>query len=157
MQKAEQGNFEPFDASDWKIGIVVAEFNRHISDELYEHALKRAEDYKMSPENITTVRIAGIGEAPLTLQAMAASGSYQAILPIGCAIKGETQHFEYLCKFVTEGILRVQLDHKQPIAFGILMCNTEEQAKARAHLGGDHLDAVLQQAKTIQHIKQNER
>lgn len=152
MQKAEQATLLPFDASDWKIGIVVAQFNQHITGALYKNALKRAAEYDLKPENIITAQVAGSGEVPVVLQKMAESGRYNAIMAIGCVIRGETAHFEYVCKFVTEGVLRVQLDHKQPIAFGVLMCNSEAEAKARTGLGADHLDAVMHQAKLIQEL-----
>jgi 6,7-dimethyl-8-ribityllumazine synthase len=150
MQKAEQVELLPFDASDWKIGIVVAQFNQHITGELYQNALKRAAEYELKPQNIITAQVAGAGEIPIVLQKLAEAGTYHALMAIGCVIRGETAHFEYVCKFVTEGVLRVQLDHKQPIAFGVLMCNSEAEAKARTGLAADHLDAVMHQAKILQ-------
>lgn len=152
MQKAEQKPLLPFDASDWKIGIVVAQFNQHITGALYENALKRAAEYDIKSENIITAQVAGCGEIPVVLQKMAASGTYDALMAVGCVIRGETAHFEYVCKFVTEGVLRVQLDHNQPTAFGVLMCNNEAEAKARTELGADHLDAVMHQAKLLREI-----
>ncbi len=150
MQKAKQGDFQPFDAHDWKIGIVVAQFNKHITDELLSSALKRVEDYGLDPKNVTVIKVAGSVELPLVLQDMAKNGHYDALLAIGCVMYGETPHFDYVCKFVTEGVLRVQLDEHMPIGFGIITCNTEEQALARQHLGGEHLDAVMHQAKVMQ-------
>ncbi len=146
MQKAKQAHYRPFDANEWRLGIVVAQFNKHITDELYESALKRAKQYKIPAARIETRRVAGAVEIPLVLQQMAATGSFDALLAIGCVIKGETPHFDYVCKFVTEGILRVQLDCKQPIGFGVLTCNNEGEAEARKHLGAEHLDAVMHQA-----------
>lgn len=153
MQKAETGDFKPFDAHDWKVGIVVAQFNRHITDNLRQSAVRRATDYGIKPESIITYQVAGSVEVPLVLQTMAENGEYDALLAIGCVIRGTTPHFEYVCKFVTEGVLRVQLDWKQPIGFGVLTCNNEAEAKARAHLGGEHLDAVMQQARIFKGIK----
>ncbi len=152
MQKTETGDFSPFDASDWKIGIVVAQFNRQITGALHKNALARAAEYQLKPENIITAEVAGSGEIPVVLQQMAESGDYQALLTIGCVIRGETAHFDYVCKFVTEGVLRVQLDYKQPIAFGVLMCNTEAEAQARTGLSANHLDAVMHQAKLLEQL-----
>lgn len=149
MQKAQQAATEPFDAGDWQIGIVVAQFNRHITTQLYESALKRAEDYKIPVSKIRTIQVAGSMEIPLALQAMAASNKYQALLAVGCVIRGETPHFDYVCKLVTEGILRVQLDNNIPVGFGVLTCDNEQQALERASLGADHLDAVMHLAKAI--------
>ncbi len=153
MQKAERADFEPFNASDWRIGLVVAEFNKPITDQLKDSALKRAAAYHIPEANIDTFAVAGAVEIPLVLQQLAASKRYNALLAIGCVINGETPHFDYVCKFVTEGILRVQLDNATPIGFGILTCYDEIQAEARAHLGGEHLDAVLQQAKLLQTLQ----
>lgn len=150
MQQAIKEKSELFDASDWKIGIVTAQFNSHITHELQASAIERAASYGISVDNITTVPVAGCAEIPLVLQHMAKHGGYAVLLAIGCVIKGDTPHFDYVCKFVTEGILRVQLDHTMPIGFGVLTCNDEAQAKARAHLGGEHLDAALHQARLIQ-------
>ena len=153
MQKATTADFSPFDASDWRVAIVVAQFNRDITDQLHQTALARANDYDLKPANIDSFKVAGAIELPLVLQKLAASGDYQALVAIGCVIKGETPHFDYVCKFVSEGVLRVQLDQKVPIAFGILTCNNESEAQARAQLGGDYLDAVMHQAKVLGQIK----
>ncbi len=149
MQHAEQANFTSFDAHDWHIGIVVAQFNSHITEAQYQSALKKAAQYKIPPENITTLRVAGAMEIPLTLQKLAKDGQYGALLALGCIIQGETPHFDYVAKFVTEGILRVQLDHSVSIGFGILTCNNEQQAIDRIQLAGEHLEAALQQAKAL--------
>lgn len=149
MQQAKTADFGPFDAPEWKIGIVVARFNADITESLLQSALARAKDYKISPDNITVLEVAGSVEIPLALQSLAETGQYDALLSIGCVIKGETPHFDYVCKFATEGVLRVQLDYHMPIGFGVITCNTPEQAEARKHLGGDHLDATLHLAQAI--------
>lgn len=148
-QHAQTGTFAPFDASTAKLGIVVADFNKDITDSLLKSALKRAEDYNISAENIVTVHVAGAVEIPLVLQTMAKAGNYTALLAIGCVVQGETPHFDYVCKFVTDGVLRVQLEQSMPIGFGILTCNNNEEAQARKNLGSDHLDAVMHQAQAI--------
>jgi 6,7-dimethyl-8-ribityllumazine synthase len=145
VRKADQGVTEVFDASEWRIGIVVAKFNSGITERLLSSALSRAEDYKIA--KVDVLHVAGSIEIPLVLDHLARSGNYQALLAIGCVIRGETPHFDYVCKFVNEGILRVQLDRSMPIGFGVLTCNNMAQAEARAGLGGEHLDAVLQQAR----------
>lgn len=150
MQKTDRGEFAPFDARDWNIGIVVAEFNQQITHKLYDAAVDRARQYQIDPAQITTIRVAGAIEIPLALQHLARAGGYRALLAVGCVINGQTPHFEYVCKFATEGVLRVGLDHHLPIGFGVLTCQTLEQAVARAHLGGEHLDAALHLARAIQ-------
>ncbi len=149
MRQSETGDFQLFDASRWKIGIVVAQFNREITDKLLQSALTRAEEYKILSENITVVKVAGCIEIPLALQLLADSGDYTALLATGCVIRGETPHFDYVNKFVSEGVLRVTLDNKIPIGFGVLTCDNQAQAKARQHLGAEHLDAALQLAQAL--------
>lgn len=142
-----KSELEPFDASKWKIGIVVAQFNADITQKLLDGALQRMADYQLPDEAITISTVAGSVEIPLALQHMAKTNRYNALLAIGCIIKGETAHFEYVCKFVTEGILRVQLDNDIAIGFGVLTCYDKDQAVARTGLGSEYLDATLQLAK----------
>jgi 6,7-dimethyl-8-ribityllumazine synthase len=149
MQQTKRADFRPFDASDWNIGIVVAQFNQGITERLLAGAMKKAVDYHISSERITVIRVAGAVEIPLALQALAAQKKYDALLAVGCVINGATPHFDYVCKFVTEGVLRVQLDHSIAIGFGVLTCNDEAQAEERAGLGGEHLEAALQLAKAV--------
>ncbi len=150
MQHASQASFKPFDATKWKIGIVTAQFNKHITEQQLRGALKMAQTYKIPEQNITVIRVAGAIEIPLALQKLAKSGEYKALLALGCIIQGETPHFDYVAKYVTEGVLRVQLDESISIGFGILTCNNEKQALARTELAGDHLEAALQQAQALQ-------
>lgn len=149
MQQAKQAEFKPFDAHGWKIGIVVARFNHDITEALYQSAVSQAKAYNINPEDITTIEVAGSVEIPVALQSLAKTGAYNALLAIGCVIKGETPHFDYVCKMVTEGVLRVQLDYNIPVGLGVLTCNNQEQAEARKNLGGDHLDATLHLAKVL--------
>ena len=149
MRNSQTQSFKPFDASDWRIGIVVSQFNRQITERLYRSVMDRTKAYNLPANKIDSLKVAGSIEIPLALQKMALSQRYRALVALGCVIRGETAHFDYVCKFVTEGILRVQLDNQVPIAFGILTCDTEEQAKSRADSGGDFLDAAMDLAYRI--------
>lgn len=153
MRTSVRKEFETFDASNKRVGIVVAQFNADITGKLLESALKRTEDYQIKEANVDVIAVAGAIEIPLALQRLAMAQDYYALVAIGCIIKGDTPHFDYVCKFVTEGILRVQLDRDLPIAFGILTCNNYQEAEDRANLGGEHLDAVLQQAHALEFLK----
>ena len=147
-----KASFKPFDASDWKIGIVVAHFNKHITEKQLASALKRAKDYKISEKNIDIITVAGAVEIPTALQALAEKRHYAALLGIGCVIRGATPHFDYVCKMACEGMLRVSLDYKIPVGMGVLTLETEEQAKERQDLGGEHLDAALQLVNSIRSL-----
>ncbi len=150
MQKAITGDFSKFDASDWKIGIVWSQFNTEITSQLYNAAIQEAKAYKIKSENIEVIKVAGSMEIPLALQHLARSGKYKVLLAIGCIIRGDTPHFDYVCKVASEGILRVQLDYSIPIGFGVLTCDNLQQAEDRSSLGGEHLRAALQLAKAIE-------
>lgn len=152
MRGANQAKLEPFDASGWRIGIVRAQFNDHITSQLLEGVLARAKQYGLRSDNITIAEVAGAIEVPLVLQKLAVSGKYKALVAIACIIRGETPHFEYVSHYITEGILRVQLDNQIPIAFSVLTCDTEAQALARTKIGGAHLDAALHQARLLQSL-----
>lgn len=149
MQHADTGEWEKFDASGYKVGIAVSKFNNSITSELLASAQKMLSQYKVNEKNITTLEGAGSVELPILLQAMAEQGQYNCLVALGAIIRGETAHFEYVAKFVTEGVLRVQLDYKIPIAFGVLTCDTQAQAESRVELGGGYAEAALQSASAI--------
>jgi 6,7-dimethyl-8-ribityllumazine synthase len=149
MQKAIKAEFKPFDANDWHIGIVLSQFNFNITSKLYDSAFSRATEYKISEENIDVINVAGAVEIPLALQHLAKKNKYDALLAIGCVIRGETPHFDYVCEMATQGTLQVQLDSGIAIGFGVLTCEDQAQAEARTNLGGEHLDAAMHLAKIL--------
>lgn len=153
MQDAKQGVADLFDAKEWRVGFVVARFNQHITEQLYKSAVDRAHDYRIPDSKIDVIYVAGSVEIPLALQRLAHTGRYNVLLAIGCVIRGETPHFEYVCQIATNGVLEVQLKYDLPIGFGVLTCEDEAQAQARAHLGGEHLDAAMQLAKSLSVIQ----
>ena len=83
-------------------------------------------------------RVAGSYELPYGAQVLLESGKVDAVVAIGCLVKGATMHFEYICEAVTQGIMRLNLDYKMPVIFGVLAVMTEDQAKERAGLIGTH-------------------
>jgi 6,7-dimethyl-8-ribityllumazine synthase len=147
-----KAQFPVFDASNYKIGIVVAQFNRDITDALLSSALKKAKEYKISDNNIIIKKVAGSVEAPVVLSAMAKSKKFDCLLVIGTIIRGQTVHFDYVAKIVSEGMLRVMLDYNIAIGFCVPMCENHDQAVARIHTGAEALEAAIQTAKTIKSI-----
>ncbi len=142
-QKVHKGEFEIFDASEYRVGIVAAQFNRDVTDGLLEAALGVAEQYGITREKVGVFRVPGSVEIPVVLRGLAESGKYDALVALGAVIRGETDHYDYVAKIVSEGVLRVMLDHGIPVGFGVLTCNTKEQALARAHSGGEAVVAAL--------------
>jgi 6,7-dimethyl-8-ribityllumazine synthase len=84
------------------------------------------------------VTVPGAVELPLAARELAETSHYAGVVALGCVIRGETAHFDYVCQFATDGILRVQLDQELPVGFGLITCDTLEQAQSRAQLGGGH-------------------
>lgn len=149
-----KSTLKPFDASSYRIGIVVADFNTDITDSLLARARSRAKDFGITAKKIVVHRVAGSVEIPFALKVMADSGRFDALVALGAIIRGETDHYDYVAKMVTEGVLEVMLDDGGiPIGFGVLTCDTQAQAKARLGIGGDALSAALHNAKIKKQYK----
>lgn len=145
--------FQPFDASTYRVGIVVAQFNGKITELMLESAQTKLTEYHVPQKNITIHRVAGSIEIPLILQTLAKNGKVDCLIALGTIIRGETVHFDYVAKIVSEGILRVMLDHSIPVGFGILTLENEAQAESRLGFGGHAAEAALQSAYLLKHGK----
>jgi 6,7-dimethyl-8-ribityllumazine synthase len=113
-------------------GVVVSEFNKSITDNLLTHCLKALEEKGVPSEKIKVVRVPGAFELPLACQRLAQSKKYDAVIALGCVIRGETPHDHYINHAVSQGLQRVALDTNIPVIFGVLTTLTEEQAYARS-------------------------
>ena len=134
------------DGSKQKACIVVARWNYEITSKLLESALEALKKCKMSEKNIRMVHVAGSVEIPFALHKMAQTKKYDFLVAIGCVIRGETPHFDYVCKMAQEGVLKVMIEDNIPIGFGVLTMNNLEQAKERYHVGGEAALAALELA-----------
>jgi 6,7-dimethyl-8-ribityllumazine synthase len=137
---AESG---PAGARGSRWAIVVARFNGAITDALFQGAVDTLLEAGAHAEHIRAVTVPGAVEIPLAAAELAETRHYAGIVALGCVIRGETAHFDYVCSAVTDGVLRVQLDEKTPVGFGLVTCDTVEQAEARAQLtpGGHNVGA----------------
>ena len=124
------------DASNMSIGIVVAEWNKHITEALLEGACNTLERHGVKPENINVKRVPGSFELTYGAKLMAENSDLDAVIILGCVIQGDTPHFDYVCSSVTNGITELNLMHDIPFIFGLLTTNTMEQSEDRA--GGKH-------------------
>lgn len=124
-----EGNF---DAGDARFAIVVARWNSEITESLLEGALRALKRQGVTKENMTVVRVPGAFELPLAASKVAKSGDFDAIICLGCVIRGGTPHFEYVCAECTRGIGEVALRQNLPVAFGVLTTDDLQQAKERA-------------------------
>jgi 6,7-dimethyl-8-ribityllumazine synthase len=132
MLNAKKGIAKKIDGSKIKVGIVVSHFNDNITRPMFEGALETLLENKVKKENIKTVWVPGSFEIPLACQRLAQSKKYDALVAIGCVIKGETDHFYYICNEVSRGIMDVMLKFDIPIGFGVLTTQNLKQAEVRS-------------------------
>ena len=114
------------------VGIVVAEFNSFITEKLLDGARRTLTALGVGPDCQDVAFVPGSFEIPVVAQRMAASGRYQAVICLGCVIRGETSHYDYVCTAVTQGVLRAGMETHVPVIFGVLTTDTAAQARARA-------------------------
>ena len=131
MQGADKGQAARLDGKDLHIGIVQARFNEAITGKLAENCIDELLKLGVTRKHIQHVTVAGALEVPVVLQAMAVADRYDALIALGCIIRGETYHFELVANESGAGVTRVSLDHEVPVANAILTVETEEQAWAR--------------------------
>jgi 6,7-dimethyl-8-ribityllumazine synthase len=121
------------DCSDLRVAVIAASWHQPVMDGLVAGAQEAVERYEVGA--VQVVRVPGSFELPVVAQAYAVAG-YDAVIALGVVIRGGTPHFEYVCSAATDGLNRVALDTGVPIGFGLLTCDTEEQALDRAGLEG---------------------
>jgi 6,7-dimethyl-8-ribityllumazine synthase len=128
-----------------RFGVVVSRFNSFITDRLLAGALDALERAGAEASQIDVARVPGAFEIAIAAKKMAQTGRYDAILCIGCVLRGETTHYDYVCSESARGIQLAQIDTGLPMAYCILTCDTLEQAIDRAGLKGGNkgYDAAL--------------
>ncbi len=131
MFGAEKGSAANLDGSALAIGIVQARFNESITDSLAQACLQELAAMGVQAENIRHVKVPGALEVPVALQAMAESEEFDALIALGCIIRGETYHFELVANESGAGVTRIGLDFQIPVANAILTAENEAQAIAR--------------------------
>ncbi len=120
-----------------KIGIVVSRFHISITEILLAEATQYFKaQYPAQQDAVNTVWVPGAVEIPLVTQVLAQTSQYSAIIGLGAVIRGETDHYDYVCQQVSYGCQKIALTFNLPIVFGILTTHTLEQAKVRAN--GEH-------------------
>jgi len=131
MLGAEKGQAVKLDGSKLRIGVVQARFNEGITNALAAACKAELQALGVAADNIVHVTVAGALEVPVALQAMAESERFDALVALGCVIRGETYHFELVCNESAAGITRVGLDYGLPIANAIITTENLSQAVAR--------------------------
>jgi 6,7-dimethyl-8-ribityllumazine synthase len=148
-----------FSARGLRFGIVASRFNDFIVDRLLDAAIATLTKHGVAPTDIEVVRVPGAFETPLAIKKLATSRRYQALIALGCVIRGATAHFDYVAGEASRGIAHVSLTEEIPVGFGLLTVDTIEQAieRAGAKAGNKGVDAALaaiQMANVLRQLEQ---
>lgn len=157
MFGADKGRLETTDTrlrgKKLRIGLVQARFNQAITDALASACKTELLDLGVAEENITHLRVPGALEVPVALQALAETASFDALVALGCIVRGETYHFELVANESGAGVSRVALDYQLPIANAILTTENLEQAVARqTDKGRDAARVAVEMANMLEDI-----
>ena len=153
MQDADQGSAGELMGEGLRIGIVRARFNDALTAKLAQACLSELDRLDVEEGDIKHVTVPGALEIPIALKAMAESGDFDALVALGCVIRGETYHFELVANESGAGVTRVQLDHGVPIANAILTVENEAQAWARAEdKGRDAARVAVEMANLLEDL-----
>lgn len=126
--------------------IIVAEFNKFITERLLEGCLDELKRQGIAKKNIEVVWVPGAFEIPIVAQKFAKKRSVAVVIALGCVIRGETYHFELVADSAAQGILRVSLDTGKPVIFGVITTETVNQAYKRCGDGDEHKGVESAQA-----------
>jgi len=142
-----------------RVMVIDTSWNEFIVSRLTEGALGTLKKHGVRDEDITHVTVAGAFEVPITAQTAAQTGKYDAIVALGCVIRGATAHFDFVAGEAAKGIAKVGLDTGVPVIFGILTTETVEQAMDRAGVklgnkGSEAASVAIETARTLQAIKE---
>ena len=136
-----------------RIGIVQARFSNEIGSAMLQVCTDKLQEMGVKAKHITVATVPGALEAPLVLQSMAQSGSFDALVALGAVIRGDTYHFEVVSNDACRAVMEVQLDTGIPVANGILTCEDDDQALARTQTkGSDCAQAAVEMAKLLRAI-----
>jgi 6,7-dimethyl-8-ribityllumazine synthase len=148
-----------FNARGLRFGIVASRFNDFIVDRLLDAAVGTLLKHGVAAGDIEVVRVPGAFETPLAIKKLATSRRYNALIALGCVIRGGTPHFEYVAGEATRGIGQVSTSEQIPVGFGVLTVDTIEQAIERAgtkagNKGADAALAAIQMATLLRQLEQ---
>ena len=140
-----------------RVAVVTATWNAEICDQLHRRALETAE---AAGATVTPLRVVGALELPVVVQA--AARTHDAVVALGCVVRGGTPHFDYVCDSVTQGLTRIALDESTPVANGVLTVNDYDQAVDRAGFadsaedkGAEAMQAALETVHTLRTLDES--
>lgn len=142
MTKIYEGQL---DARGLKMALVLSRFNSFITERLLEGAQDALARHGAEAADLAVIRVPGAFELPLAARKLAESGRYDAVIALGTVIRGSTPHFDYVAAEVSKGLAQVSLQSGLPVAFGVLTCDTIDQAIERAgtKAGNKGFDAAM--------------
>jgi 6,7-dimethyl-8-ribityllumazine synthase len=140
--------------ADRTVGVVVSRFNGEISNRLLESALEALEAAGVPEERITVMPVPGAFELPIGAMALAKTRRYSCVIALGCVVRGETAHFEFVAGEAASGLQLAGLETGVPVAFGVLTVDTAAQAEARVDKGADAARAALEMADLFSQVRQ---
>ncbi len=136
-----------------RIGVVMSRFNSEVSEALLSACTAELRERGVAPKDVLIVTVPGALEIPVTLQKLALTGKYDALIALGAVIRGETYHFEVVANESAAGIMSVQLDTGIPIANGVLTTDNEDQAMRRtAQKGKEAAQVAIEMANLLRRI-----
>jgi 6,7-dimethyl-8-ribityllumazine synthase len=140
-----------------RVAVIVSRFNAEVTERLLEGARRCLSEHRVPEDTVDVVWVPGAFELPVAAEAAAATGRYGAIVAVGCVIRGETPHFEYIAGEAARGLGNVALAHRIPVGFGVLTTDNEEQALARAggpagNKGYEAAEAALRTADALHQL-----
>jgi 6,7-dimethyl-8-ribityllumazine synthase len=121
---------------DARVGVVAARFNEQVVDGLLSGCLRRLTELGLNTDRVEIHRVPGAFELPVAAKLLAESKRVHAVICLGCVIRGDTPHFDYVAGEAARGIQKVSIESGIPVIFGVLTTNTEQQARDR--IGGSH-------------------
>jgi 6,7-dimethyl-8-ribityllumazine synthase len=135
------------------VAVIVSRFNGEITGRLLETALEELEDAGVPRDAVTIVPVPGAFELPLASMAFAKTRRYSCVVALGCVIRGETPHFDYVAGEAASGLQLAALETGVPVAFGVLTCDTAEQAEARVDKGAEAVRTALEMADLFSQLR----
>jgi 6,7-dimethyl-8-ribityllumazine synthase len=135
------------------VGVVVSRFNGEIVNKLLESALAELDRVGVAKESVTVMAVPGAFELPIGAMALAKTRRYSCIVALGCVIRGETAHFDYVAGEAASGIQLAALETGVPVSFGVLTVDTTEQAEARIDKGAEAVRSALEMADLFSQLR----
>jgi 6,7-dimethyl-8-ribityllumazine synthase len=139
-----------------RLAIVVSRFNEEITEALLHSAQARLTERQFPNDWLTLVRVPGAVEIGITVQQLALTGTYHALIGLGAVIRGETSHYDYVCQQVSDACQHIALQQKIPVVFGVLTTENEEQALARINKGAEAVEVALEMISILSQIRGEE-